>query len=72
MIEKSALFGRSVRQTEEFIEHKFDVDIRYHLKIDCIVKQDGFRNKFLRNILRDKLPLKASSDRSAVVRRENG
>ncbi|MCR3918864.1 nucleotide-binding domain-containing protein [Bacillus licheniformis] len=60
VIEKSALFGRSVRQTEEFIEHKFDVDIRYHLKIDCIVKQDGFRNKFLRNILRDKLPLKAN------------
>lgn len=58
--EKSALFGRNVRQTEEFIEDMFDVDIRYRLNIDCIVKQDGFRNKFLRNIIRDKLPLKAN------------
>ena len=58
--EKSALFGKEVRQTEEFIEDKFEVDIRYRLKIDCIVKQDGFRNKLLRNILRDKLPLKAN------------
>ncbi|WP_374718044.1 nucleotidyltransferase [Neobacillus sp.] len=57
-IEKSSLFGRNVRQTEEFIEQKFDVDIRYNLKIDCIVKQDGFRNKLLSNILRDKFPLK--------------
>ncbi|WP_405098048.1 SMODS domain-containing nucleotidyltransferase [Oceanobacillus sp. FSL H7-0719] len=58
--EKSALFGKKVRQTEEFIEHKFDVDIRYRLKIDCKVKQDGFRDKFLRHILRDNLPLKVN------------
>lgn len=58
--EKSALFDRKVRQTEEFIEDRFEVDIRYRLKIDCIVKQDGFRNKSLRTILRDKLPLKAN------------
>src|SRR5690625_5178678 len=56
-IEKSALFGRSVRQTEEVIENKFDIDIRYNLKIDCIVKQDGFRDMFLKRILRNKLPL---------------
>lgn len=59
-IEKSALFGRSVRNTEEFIENKFRVDIRYRLKIDCTIKQNGFREKFLREILRDKLPLKTN------------
>ncbi|MDX8361643.1 hypothetical protein SLH48_12565 [Cytobacillus sp. IB215316] len=59
-IEKSSLFGRSVRQTEEYIEKKFDVDIRYQLKIECLVKQSGFRNMLLRKILRDRLPLKLS------------
>lgn len=39
------------RDTEEFIEDKFPVDIRNHLEIDCIVKQHGFRNKLLRSIL---------------------
>lgn len=57
-LEKNALFGKKIRYTEEFIEDKFDVDIRYRLKIDCIVRQDGFRDKLLRNILREKLPLK--------------
>ena len=59
-IEKNAFLGRNIRQTEEFIEDMFDVDIRYRLKIDCIVKQDGFRDRLLRNILRDKLPLKVN------------
>ncbi|MGP4073712.1 nucleotide-binding domain-containing protein [Piscibacillus sp. B03] len=59
-IEKSSLFGRSVQQTEEFIDDKFDVDIKYRLKIDCVVKQNGFRDKFLRHILRDNSPLKVN------------
>ncbi|PMC35743.1 nucleotidyltransferase [Bacillus sp. UMB0899] len=59
-IEKSSLFSRNVRQTEEFIEKKFDVDIRYQLKIECLVKQNGFRNMLLRKIVRDGFPLKAS------------
>lgn len=36
---------------EEFIENKFPVDIRYSLKIDCIVSQNGFRDKMLSSIL---------------------
>jgi hypothetical protein len=39
------------KNTEEFIENSYPVDIRYDLTIDCIVAQDGFRTKSLRTIL---------------------
>ncbi|WP_138091023.1 nucleotide-binding domain-containing protein [Halalkalibacterium halodurans] len=50
-IEKSALYNRNVRQTEEFIDQKFNIDIRYNLKIECNVKQNGFRDMLLRTML---------------------
>ncbi|HEB9284942.1 TPA: hypothetical protein RZK15_000322 [Campylobacter coli] len=37
--------------TEEFIEDKYNVDIRYDLSIDCEVTQIGFRTDKLSNIL---------------------
>ena len=39
--------------TEQFIEELFPVDIRYSLSIDCNVTQDGFRPRFLSEILRE-------------------
>ncbi|AZE47269.1 hypothetical protein C4K04_1579 [Pseudomonas chlororaphis] len=39
------------RDTEEFIEDRFPVDIRYKLKIDCEVTQDGFQPGKLRKML---------------------
>jgi hypothetical protein len=36
------------RNTEEFIEDSFPVDIRYSIKIECEVKQSGFRTIYLR------------------------
>ena len=36
------------RNTEEFVEDLFPVDIRYSLKIDCEVSQAGFRPFFMR------------------------
>jgi len=48
------------RNTEEFIEDKYPVDIRYTLKLDCEVKQQGYRTNFLRNMLVDKIPLLAN------------
>jgi hypothetical protein len=36
------------RNTEEFIEDRFPVDIRYSISIDCEVKQSGFRTFYLR------------------------
>lgn len=38
---------------ERFIEELFPVDIRYALRIDCNVTQDGFRPRFLSEILRE-------------------
>lgn len=56
-IEKSAFSAFTARQTEEFIERKFPVDIRYSLRIDCEVKQHGFRTHLLRNMFKDHIPL---------------
>lgn len=47
------------RDTEEFIEDKYPVDIRYTLKLDCEVKQAGYRTQFLREMLAKKWPLLA-------------
>lgn len=48
---EAAAFAHVFRDTEEFIEDKFPVDIRYHLRIDCEVTQDGYRPGMLRNLL---------------------
>jgi len=50
-------FAINSRKTEQFIRDMFAVDIRYSLKIDCEVKQNGFRVDFLRNMLKKKYPL---------------
>lgn len=50
----------SYNNTEEFIEDLYKVDIRYNLEIDCEVKQNGFREYFLREMLKRKLPLLTS------------
>lgn len=47
----------SYRNTEEFIESSYLVDIRYDLKIDCDVKQSGFREGSLRDYLSKKIKL---------------
>ncbi|QHZ54160.1 SMODS domain-containing nucleotidyltransferase [Paenibacillus larvae] len=36
--------------TEQFIQNMFPVDIRFQLRIDCEVTQNGFRNELLRKI----------------------
>jgi len=46
--------------TEEIIEDKFPVDIREHLKIDCEVRQNGFRKFLLSDILGKRIPLKSN------------
>ena len=45
--------------TEEFIEDRFPVDIRYNLRIDCDVKQNGFRQHTLRYMIAKGFPLLA-------------
>lgn len=46
--------------TEEFIEDKFPIDIRGYLRLDCEVKQNGFRKFFLSDILSRHIPLKSN------------
>ncbi len=46
--------------TEQFIEDRFPLDIRYSLTLDCEVKQNGFRKFYLSEILRKHIPLKAN------------
>lgn len=58
----SRSYPQSWNNTEEFIEDKFPIDIREYLKIDCEVKQNGFRKFFLREILKRRIPLKSRKD----------
>lgn len=46
--------------TEQFIEDKYPVDIRYNLEIDCHVSQNGYREHSLRYMLQKHIPLLAS------------
>jgi hypothetical protein len=40
--------GYQATNTEEYVEDQFPIDIRYALKIDCEVTQNGFRTIWLR------------------------
>ena len=53
----SANATRTWDNTEQFIENQFPIDIRENLTIDCDVKQNGFRERFLREMLSLRLPL---------------
>ena len=50
----------SWRDTEEFIEDRYPVDVRYTLKIDCEVKQNGFREYLLSQMIARAIPLLAN------------
>lgn len=47
----------SYTDNEQFIENLYPVDIRYSLSIECEVKQNGFRETFLRRLLKERKPL---------------
>lgn len=47
----------SYRNTEEFIESYYPIDVQYDLKIDCEVKQNGYRDGLLREFLLKKIRL---------------
>ena len=48
------------RDTEEFIEDLYPLDVQYELAIDCSVAQDGFRPMNLRHMLRNNIWLRPS------------
>lgn len=48
---EAAAFSHVFRNTEEFVEDRFRIDIRHELRINCEVTQDGFRPGLLRDLL---------------------
>ncbi|GHC37129.1 nucleotidyltransferase [Gemmobacter nanjingensis] len=48
---EAAAYAHVFKNTEEFVEDRFPVDIRYDLRINCEVTQDGFRPTMLRQLL---------------------
>ena len=46
------------RSSEQFVEDLWPIDIRYPLRIECEVTQNGFRETLLREFLRRRLPLR--------------
>ncbi|MCK6208182.1 MULTISPECIES: nucleotide-binding domain-containing protein [Bacillus] len=44
-VEKSLFTQFASKNTEEFIEDRYPVDIRYSVSIDCFVSQDGWRDR---------------------------
>lgn len=55
----AATESASFHDTEQFIEDRYPVDVRYGVRIDCKVTQDGFRPTWLRKMLSDRAPLRA-------------
>lgn len=55
-LEKQA-YAHVFRDTEQFIEDRFRVDVRWNVQIDCEVTQNGFRTGLLREMLDRHLPL---------------
>lgn len=51
--------AKSYRDTEQFIEDRFPLDVTATVSIDCEVTQDGWRPTRLREMLRTGAPLKA-------------
>lgn len=45
------------RDTEQFIEDQYPVDIRYYMRLDCKVSQDGYRSYSLFQMLLENMPL---------------
>jgi hypothetical protein len=48
---KAAFTKAAFRNTEEFVEDRFPLDIRYDMRIDCEVTQNGFRPTLLLDLL---------------------
>jgi hypothetical protein len=66
---KAVLASAAWRNTEQFIEDRHPVDVRHTLKIDCEVKQNGFRQHFLRDMLARAIPLLANKQLKFSVTR---
>jgi hypothetical protein len=63
--------GFQAKNTEEFIEDKFPVDVRYSIKIDCEVNQSGFRTFYLLDMLKSHLPVYTQKSLRFFIKNHN-
>ncbi|KAA3624127.1 MAG: nucleotidyltransferase [Flavobacterium sp.] len=56
---------------EEFIEERFPVNIQYKLKINCRVQQDGFRERLLRDLLKEVYILRRNHSLTFYIERND-
>lgn len=63
--------NESYTNKEEFIESYYRIDIRYDLKIDCDIKQGGYRDGSLRDYLRNKTRLMPNKSLRFYIERTN-
>tara|TARA_R110001606_G_scaffold399222_1_gene582289 strand:- start:10926 stop:12206 length:1281 start_codon:yes stop_codon:yes gene_type:complete len=59
-IQESQSSTISFRNTEQFIEDSYPIDIRFNVKLECEVSQNGFREALLRTMLAKKLQLQSN------------
>ena len=52
--------AKTWRDTEQYIEDQYPIDIRYDLKLECEVSQHGYREHFLTDMLAKRIPLIAN------------
>lgn len=55
-------YAQVFKNTEEFVEDRFPVDIRYDLSVDCRVSQKGFRPTMLIEMISRHIPLQRNKD----------
>lgn len=65
--EQITYVNSSISNREQFIHRMFPVDIRFNVSIDCEVKQNGFRENLLRNLLREKKPLLPNKNLTFII-----
>jgi len=70
-VEATTEAARTWVDTEEFIEDKYPMGIRYNLRIDCVVSQQGFQSHSLREMLRNMIPLLAKKKLLFSVKENN-
>lgn len=58
------------RNTEEFIEDKYQIDINYNINLDCIVTQNGYRPMSLKEILNEHKFLKPQKQLDFYIKNE--
>jgi len=63
--------GSEARNTEEFFDDLFPIDVRFDIQLECEVIQDGFRPYFLTDALRQRLRLKRQRSMRFFVESHN-